>query len=196
MHNTCFKAALVFLFVFCLGALAQTATTALGAASTEAAAAAPTTSASVTPAAADSGEHYFVLGSVGWGPATGGRGEGSVGVRVGSGIYSLTSMNLAGGVGAVTEDVLYRAASARGVTLWARGGMGLTTTNSQSGTSTSPTFGGGVMVSYDLSRIKPTLAGLELFASCKIMYATTTVDGASTSTVRPMYQGGVKYSWQ
>jgi multisubunit Na+/H+ antiporter MnhB subunit len=204
--RTLTKFVFLFTLVLCLAAFGQTAT-APGVGTTSATVAAATAAATTTTtnsdaasggsaAASDNTERYFLMGTGGWGPATGGRGEGSAGVRIGTGIYSLTSMNLAGGVGAVTEDILYRAASVRGVTLWARAGAGLTTTNTPTSTSTAPTFGGGAMVSYDLSRIRAALAGVEVVASCKIMYATTTVGSAATSTVKPMYQLGVKYSWQ
>jgi hypothetical protein len=171
---------ILLLITLSVAAIAQTTATA------------PSTATSTT----DPGERYFLLATTGWGPATGARGEGSVGVRIGNDIYSLTSMNLAGGVGAVTEDVAYRAATAHGVTLWARAGAGVTTTNAVVSTSTMPTFGGGAMITYDLSRVKPALAGLEAVASCKILYTSTTVDGAATTTVKPMYQIGLKYGWQ
>jgi hypothetical protein len=180
-----FSLVIALAFILCMPAVAQVAP------ATTTAAPAVTTSSTT-----DTGDRYFLMSTLGAGPATGWRGEGSVGVRLATDIYSLTSMNLAGGVGAVTEDVVYRAASARGVTLWARAGAGVTTTNATTSTSTMPTFGGGAMVSYDLSRLKAALAGLEAVASCKIMYTSTTVDGAATTTVKPMYQIGLKYAWQ
>ncbi|MEN6534270.1 MAG: hypothetical protein ABFD89_11450 [Bryobacteraceae bacterium] len=144
----------------------------------------------------ETSERYFVLATGGWGPATGGRGEGSVGIRIGTGIYSLTSTNLAGGVGAVTEDVLYRAATSRGLTLWGRAGGGVQTTNTATETSTAPTFGGGLMLAYDASKIASKLAGLEFVFSAKLMYLTAAENNTTVTTVRPMYQIGAKFSWQ
>jgi hypothetical protein len=141
-------------------------------------------------------EQYFILATGGWGPSTGARGEGSVGVRIANNMYSLTSLNMAGGVGAVTEDMLYKAATTRGLTLWGRAGAGASTTNTAAETSTTPTFGGGLMLSFDASKISAKLAGLEFVGSCKAMYATTTVNGATATTVRPMYQLGLKFTFQ
>jgi hypothetical protein len=154
----------------------------------------PAPSAEVDPT-----EKYFVMLGGGWGPATGGRGEGSIGVRFTQNVYAVLDMNLAGGVGAIVGDVLYRAASTRGVTLWGRAGAGASTTNTALETKTSPTFGGGLMLTYDLSRVSQKLAGLEGFFTTKVMCVTDTFGGAAnvaTSTVvKPQYLLGLKFNW-
>ena len=147
-------------------------------------------------AAAQQGERFFVMASAGWGPETGARGEGSVGIRVTENVYGLTTMNAAGGVGAVVQDLLSKLATTRGVTLWGRAGAGATTTNLTDTTNYGLTFGGGVMMSYDLANISGKLRGLEVVVSAKAMYVPYSADGVSVTTiVRPQYFGGLKWNW-
>jgi len=152
------------------------------------------------PAEPTPGPAYFVGANAGWGPDTGARGEGSVGIRLQTRVYAVTSMNLAGGVGAVVQDILYQAATTRGVTLWARGGGGATLARGGDLTSYSPTFGGGVMLAYDLAKISERLRGLEMTATVKAMNTTTvrTVDGVAetVSYTRPQYFMGLKFNWE
>lgn len=141
-------------------------------------------------------EKFFVMSSAGWGPETGARGEGSVGVRVTENVYSLTTMNAAGGVGAVVQDLLSKLATTRGVTLWGRAGAGATTTNLPDGTDYSLTFGGGVMLTYDLSLVSHKLRNFEAIASVKAMYAPyVSPDGVTGTAVRPQYMMGLKFNW-
>jgi hypothetical protein len=144
-------------------------------------------------------EKYFVMSTAGWGPQVGTSGDGSVGIKVASGVYSLTTLDLAGGIGAVNEDVAYKATTSRGVTLWGFGGAGFTSTNTTTDTSYDPTFGGGLMLTYDMSKITPKLANFELVAQVRISYGsyTTTTDGVTSTAeaVKPSYRFGVKFNF-
>lgn len=144
-------------------------------------------------------EKYFVMATAGWGPQVGGSGDGSVGVKVLTNVFSITSLDLAGGVGALTEDVAYKASSTRGVTLWGFGGAGFTTTNTAETTNYDPSFGGGLMLTYDMAKISPKLTGLELVAQVRISrgsYTTTTAGVTETAeAVKPSYRFGMKFNW-
>ena len=157
---------------------------------------------SVIPAMAEDStynEKYFVMATSGWGPQVGASGDGSVGLKVASGVYAITTLDLAGGVGAVTEDVGYKAATTRGVTLWGFGGAGLTTTNTAEETKYTPSFGGGLMLTYDMAKISPKLKNFELVAQVRIGYGsyTTTVDGVTNTAqaVKPSYRFGGKFNF-
>jgi hypothetical protein len=143
--------------------------------------------------------NYFVMTTAGWGPQVGASGAVSVGIGVAKNVYAITTLDVAGGVGAVTEDVAYRVACTAGVCLYGSAGAGMSTTNGTASTSYTPTFAGGGMVTYDASKLWKKLAHFEFVGQVKIAYGsyTTTADGLTETgtAVKPQYRLGLKFNW-